>query len=469
MTESPALAALFVPDLVARYDIAGPRYTSYPTALQFSERFGEAEYREHARKSNEDPIPRSLSLYLHVPFCSSPCFYCGCTRIITRDPRKAAVYLDHLYRELEIIAPLFARDRTVKQLHFGGGTPNFLDSAQMVDLLDSLSQHFSFSQECDREFGIELDARWCDSEYIRMLARGGINRISLGIQDFDVEVQAAVNRVQTLEQTRAVIDTARECGIRSTSVDLIYGLPKQNVSSFRGTLDKVIGLAPDRVATYAYAHLPERFKAQRKISAVDLPDATTRLRLLGLCEEVLSAAGYRYIGMDHFARPNDDLAIAQDSGTLQRNFQGYSTHADCDLIGLGMSSISRIGESFSQNARDLPAYYASIDAGRLPIVRGLAMNDDDSIRSDVIQRLMCQGRVDIEEFEARHRLDFATYFSAEISRLHELEADGLISVEDQQIQVRSRGRFLLRNIAMCFDAYLKKAQAQPVERYSRTL
>ncbi len=463
-TQSPQ----FDPDLIARYDISGPRYTSYPAAPQFHTRFGEAELRATARASNEDPIPRPLSLYVHVPFCMSPCFYCGCTRLITRDHSKSVVYMDHLYREIELTAPMFDRDRAVGQLHFGGGTPNFLDARQMGELLESLARHFAFSRDADREFGIELDPRYCEPDYVRMLATHGFNRVSVGIQDFDPEVQRAVNRIQSIEQTRAVLDAARESGFRSTSVDLIYGLPKQTLAGFERTLDQVIALAPDRIATYGYAHLPERFKAQRQIEAADLPDAATRLALLGLTVETLTAAGYRYIGMDHFARPGDDLARAQDAGTLQRNFQGYSTHADCDLIGLGMSSISHIGASFSQNARDLVGYYAALDAGRLPVVRGLALDEDDLIRADAIQQLMCHGTLDVAAFEERHRLDFAAYFNAELVRLDELAGDGLIAVSPDRLTVSSRGRFLLRIIAMCFDAHLPRPQAVEV-RYSKAL
>ncbi|HEY8010013.1 MAG TPA: oxygen-independent coproporphyrinogen III oxidase [Rudaea sp.] len=459
----------FDSSLIARHDVAGPRYTSYPTAPQFNTTFGETNLRAFARASNEDPVPRRLSLYVHVPFCLSPCFYCGCTRIITRDPGKAGVYLGYLQREIELTAPLFDRDRALVQLHFGGGTPNFLGADQMGELLESLAQHFTFSRDSDREFGIEIDPRWCGPDYVQMLAKRGFNRISVGIQDFDPAVQAAVNRMQSVEQTRAVLEAARSSGFRSTSVDLIYGLPKQTVANFRRTLDQVIALAPDRIAAYAYAHLPERFKAQRRIHVGDLPDAATRLALLGLTVETLTAAGYRYIGMDHFARPGDDLARAQDAGTLQRNFQGYSTHADCDLVGLGMSSISHVGASFSQNARDLPGYYAALDAGRLPVARGLALDDDDLIRADAIQQLMCHGTLDIAAFEARHTLDFDAYFSTELLRLQELANDGLIVLEPQRLVVTSRGRFLLRIIAMCFDAHLPREQATTQIRYSRAL
>ena len=458
----------FDPALIARYDVAGPRYTSYPAAPQFRNDFSENAWRGFVQASNDDPIPRALSLYVHVPFCLSPCFYCGCTRVITRDRSKAGFYLERLYSEIERVAPLFARDRVVEQLHFGGGTPNFLDASQMSELMESLGRHFSFSRAAEREFGIELDPRFCDGDYVRMLAQHGFNRVSVGIQDFDPAVQAAVNRIQSVEQTRAVLDAARASGYRSLSVDLIYGLPKQTVAGFTATLDRVIELAPDRIATYAYAHLPERFKAQRQIAAEDLPDAAARLELLAATVDKLAAAGYRYVGMDHFARPDDDLVRAQDAGTLQRNFQGYSTHGDCDLIGLGMSAISHIGRSFSQNARDLMTYYAAIDAGRLPLARGLAMSDDDVIRADLIQALMCHGTLQIAAFERRHGLDFARYFAAELERLRALEADGLIVIEPERLTITARGRFLLRVIAMCFDAHLAR-NATPEVRYSRAL
>jgi len=469
MITTPSAATIqFDSELIARCDVQGPRYTSYPTAPNFHSSFGEERFRAMARATNEDPIPSRLSLYVHVPFCLSLCFYCGCTRIITRDRAKAGVYLDHLYREIELVAPLFDRDRPLVQLHFGGGTPNFLDAAQMSELLESLARHFSFSRAAEREFGIELDPRYCDADYVRALAPLGFNRVSVGIQDFDPAVQAAVNRIQSVAQTRAVLDAARASGLRSTSVDLIYGLPKQNAASFRRTLEQVIELGPDRVATYSYAHLPERFKAQRRIAAADLPDAATRLQLLGLTVQMLTDAGYRYIGMDHFARPGDDLARAQDAGTLQRNFQGYSTHGDCDLIGLGMSSISHVGASFSQNARDLIGYYAALDAGRLPIARGLALSEDDLIRADAIQQLMCHGVLDIAAFEERHRLDFAIYFAAELEHLRALARDGLITVTPDHLEVSARGRFLLRNVAMCFDAYLRAENPAEI-RYSRAV
>jgi oxygen-independent coproporphyrinogen-3 oxidase len=465
---TPITSAGFDAEFIARYDVSGPRYTSYPTAPQFHAGFGAAELRAAARNSNEESNPRCLSIYVHVPFCLSPCFYCGCTRVITRDRGKVAVYLEHLYREIERTAPLFDRGRPVVQLHFGGGTPNFLDARQMSELLESLARQFALSRAAEREFGIELDPRYCDADYVAMLAAHGFNRISVGIQDFDADVQQAVNRIQSVEQTRTVLDAARACGMRSVSVDLIHGLPRQTPEKFAHTLEQVIALKPDRVACYSYAHLPERFKAQRQIDAADLPDAGTRLELLGLCVRHLANAGYRYIGMDHFALPQDDLVRAQEAGTLQRNFQGYSTHGNCDLIGLGMSAISHIGATFSQNARDLPTYYAALDACRLPVVRGLHQSEDDIIRADAIQQLMCHGVLDIAAFETRHRLDFGHYFASELTRLHELARDGLIAIEPERLQVSARGRYLLRVIAMAFDAHL--ARPQPAEvRYSRAL
>ena len=453
--------------LIARYDVPGPRYTSYPTAPHFTGEFDETALRAVIRASNEEPIPRPLSLYVHVPFCMSPCFYCGCNRIITRDTGQAERYLERLYREIELVAPQFDRDRPVRQLHFGGGTPNFLDATQMGELLESLARHFSFSCAADREYGIEIDPRFADGAYIRALGELGFNRISVGIQDFDPVVQKAVNRIQSFEQTQEVLDAASTSGFRSASVDLIYGLPFQTVEAFSHTLDQVVTLNPDRVAVYGYAHLPEMFKAQRQIDAADLPDAATRLALFGCAVAQLSAAGYVYVGMDHFAKAGDELVQAQRAGTLQRNFQGYSTHGDCDIVGLGVSAIGRVGDSYSQNARDLIGYYAALDAGRLPVVRGLELDEDDLIRRDLIGELMCHGVVDKRQFGARHRLLFDEYFVRGRQRLVPLIADGLVLEDAREIRVTSRGRLLLRIIAMCFDAYLD--DAAPAARYSRVI
>jgi len=457
----------FDPALISRYDVAGPRYTSYPTAPHFRPEFDEAELRGVIRASNEDPIPRPLSLYVHVPFCMSPCFYCGCNRVITRDQSQADRYLERLYREIELIAPLFDRDRPVLQLHFGGGTPNFLDLDRMTELLESLTRHFSFSYEAGREYGIEIDPRFADAAYVRQLGALGLNRISVGIQDFDPRVQKAVNRIQSFEETRAVLDAACESGFRSASVDLIYGLPLQTVEGFSRTLDQVVELNPDRVAVYGYAHLPAMFKPQKQINEAELPDATTRLTLFGCALEQLQAAGYVYIGMDHFAKASDELVQAQQAGTLQRNFQGYSTHGDCDIVGLGVSAIARIGDSYSQNARDLIGYYAALDAGQLPVMRGLQLQEDDLIRRELINQLMCHGTLDKRAFGARHRLAFDEYFVADRQRLAPLIANGLALESQRELRVTSRGRLLLRIIAMCFDTYLAEPTQSP--RYSRVI
>ncbi|HET8765495.1 MAG TPA: oxygen-independent coproporphyrinogen III oxidase [Rhodanobacter sp.] len=457
----------FDPALIARYDVAGPRYTSYPTAPQFHAGFGEQALRAVIQASNEEPIPRPLSIYVHVPFCVSPCFYCGCNRIITRDVGKADRYLERLHREIELTAKLFDRDRQVTQLHFGGGTPNFLDTPRMRELMGVLARHFPFAPAGEREFGIEIDPRFADAAYIAGLGELGFNRISVGIQDFDPAVQEAVNRIQSVAQTREVLEAAKASGFRSASVDLIYGLPKQTVAGFERTLDEVIGLAPDRVAVYAYAHLPEMFKAQRQIQSADLPSPATRLALIGRALERLGAAGYAYVGMDHFAKLDDELVSAQRAGTLQRNFQGYSTHGECDIIGLGVSAIGRIGDSYSQSARDLTGYYAALDNGRLPVARGLALSRDDLIRREVIGQLMCHGELDMVEFGAQYGVCFAEYFTAELERLHALAADGLVTLDERAIRVTARGRLLLRVVAMCFDAYLGRAAERP--RFSRTI
>ena len=460
----------FDAELLRRYDRPGPRYTSYPTAPHFDPAFGEAELREFARRSNNELIPRPISLYAHVPYCASPCFYCGCNRAITRDSRRGELYLERLLREIERTAPLYDRDRDVLQLHLGGGTPNFLQAAQLGRLLDSLGRHFHFSNSAERDFSIELDPRHIDAAGVAELAGMGFNRASLGVQDFDPDVQAAVNRVQSVEQTLAVIDACREYGLRSVNVDLICGLPRQSMDGFGRALATVIEARPDRLAIYGYAHLPELFKAQRRIRTEELPDAEMRLTLLQLAVEELSAAGYRYIGMDHFALPGDDLARAQTAGSLHRNFMGYTTHADSDLIGLGVSAISHVGDSYSQNSRDLRGWEIAIDQERLPVWRGVALTFDDVLRADVIQQLMCHGSIDITAVEHRFDLEFASYFAESLSQLRQLAVDGLLILEDSRISVTSRGRFLLRIIAMCFDRYLQlSASGGNRARYSKAI
>ena len=459
----------FNTDLLRRYDRPGPRYTSYPTAPQFHPGFGENELREAAAASNGDPIPRRLSLYVHVPFCTSPCFYCGCNRIITRDKARGDAYLVRLYREIALTAQLFDRDREVIQLHFGGGTPNFLSPAQLGEVVETLRSQFRFSNAADRDISIELDPRFVDADDIAALAMIGFNRASFGVQDFDPAVQEAVNRIQSVEQTRAVIDACRANGFRSVNVDLIYGLPNQAPEGFARTLDTVAQMRPDRVAVYGYAHMPHLFKPQKQLDASLLPSGETKLALLQLAIEKLTAAGYLYIGMDHFALPDDELALAQARGGLHRNFMGYTTHADSDLVGLGVSAISHIGDSFSQNPRDLPSWQAALDDGRLPVFRGMRLGEDDQLRADLIQSLMCQGEIPVAALERRYAIDFAEYFATALDRLAPLAEDGLVRVEEQRIAVTARGRLLLRNIAMCFDRYLEQPATVETPRFSRTV
>lgn len=459
----------FDADLVRRYDRPGPRYTSYPAAPQFHTGFGEAELRAAATASNGDPIPRRLSLYVHVPFCTSPCFYCGCNRVITRDKGRAERYLVRLYREIALMAQLFDRDREVIQLHFGGGTPNFLSTGQLREVVDTLHRHFHFSESRERDISIELDPRFVSPEEIAELARIGFNRASLGVQDFDPEVQQAVNRIQGVEETRTVVEACRANGFRSVNIDLIYGLPRQTLEGFARTLEQVLAMRPDRLAVYGYAHLPHLFKPQRQIVESELPSAELRLQLLQLAIRTLTAAGYVYIGMDHFALPDDDLAEAQRRGGLHRNFMGYTTHADSDLIGLGVSAISHIGDSYSQNPRDLASWQEALDEGRLPVFRGMQLSEDDQLRADLIQRLMCQGEIPVAALERRYGIVFRDYFADALHKLRPLAEDGLVRIEPGRITATSRGRLLLRNIAMCFDRYLDQPAQVAAPRFSRAI
>ena len=463
-----SLSSLFDPDLLRRYDTPGPRYTSYPTAPQFSPGFQEADLREMAAITNGDPIPRPLSLYLHIPFCTSPCFYCGCNRIITRDTTRGAAYLTRLYREVAMTSALFDRDRDVEQVHFGGGTPNFLSPAQIAEVMDVLRRQFSFAPAPRLDCSIELDPRFITPDEVGELAAAGFNRASLGVQDFDPDVQRAVNRIQSVEQTLAIIEACRTHGLQSVNVDLIYGLPKQSLEGFSRTLDITLEARPDRLAIYSYAHLPSMFRPQQRINAEDLPSPEVKLGLLQCAIDKLGDAGYVYIGMDHFALPGDSLALAQQRGDLHRNFMGYTTHAESDLLGLGVSAISHIGPSFSQNPRDLGSWEQAIDQGHLPVWRGMRLEEDDVIRADVIQRLMCDGALDYRDLGRRHVIDFTAYFADALACLRPLADDGLVELAADGLRATSHGRLLLRIIAMCFDRYLPTAAAS-TPRFSRTV
>ena len=445
-------------DLIRRYDQSGPRYTSYPTAVEFHDGFGPAAYRAACARSNQ--AGRPLSLYFHIPFCDTVCFYCACNKVATKDRSLAQPYLDRVYRELEMQSALFDRGRRVEQLHWGGGTPTFISQDQMRELMDQTRRWFDLADDEVGEYSIEIDPREADAQSVALLRRLGFNRMSLGVQDFEPQVQQAVNRIQTEAETLAVLEAARAEGFRSISIDLIYGLPFQSVAGFTRTLDKVLAFSPDRLSVFNYAHLPQRFKPQRRIDADQLPPPQTKLDILQATGERLAAAGYVYIGMDHFAKPDDELAQAQREGTLYRNFQGYSTHADCDLIGLGVTSIGKVDNTYAQNRRELEEYYADIDAGRLPVFRGIELSRDDEIRRDTITKLICNFSLTYAEVATRWGIDFGAYFAADLARVKPMEADGLLEMDAQGIRVLPRGRLLIRNICMAFDAYRNGPDAQ---------
>lgn len=453
--------------LISRLSKSGPRYTSYPTADRFTDSFGYRDYLHAVADRRTRGNARPLSLYLHIPFCDTVCYYCACNKIVTKNREKAATYLAYLKREVAMQGALFAGMNEVEQLHFGGGTPTYLSDAQMGELMDHLRRCFRFAPDAIGEYSIEVDPRTVSVERVHSLRAQGFNRISLGVQDFDADVQKAVNRIQPEQETRAVIAAARAAGFRSVSIDLIYGLPKQTPDTMIATLEKVVAADPDRIAVYHYAHLPHLFKPQRRILEQDMPDSDAKLRMLQLCIERLTAAGYVYIGMDHFAKPEDDLAIAQRQGRLHRNFQGYSTHADTDLVSCGVSAIGAVGATYSQNVKTLDAYYDALDRNELPVARGTRLGMDDVLRRTVIQKLMCQFELSISTIEQAFPVVFRQYFAAELAQLAAMEADGLVVVNGDWISVASRGRLLIRNVCMVFDRYLAARGAGA--RYSKTV
>ncbi|AHE97951.1 oxygen-independent coproporphyrinogen III oxidase [Thioalkalivibrio paradoxus] len=455
---------IFDADLIRRYDKAGPRYTSYPTAVQFHDGFDESEYRRQATISNARGGP--LSLYFHIPFCDTVCYYCACNKVVTKVRAKAVPYLDDVYREMALQAALFEPGRPVEQLHWGGGTPTFLSPDQMRELMARTGRHFALKTDDTGEYSIEIDPREADAGTVAVLRELGFNRMSLGVQDFDPTVQQAVNRIQSEAQTLAVLQAARAEGFHGVSVDLIYGLPFQTVDSFLRTLDRVIDASPDRLSVFNYAHLPTRFMPQRRINADDLPAPAVKLSILEATIERLTSAGYVLIGMDHFAKPEDPLAIAQREGSLYRNFQGYATHAECDLVAMGVSAISQVGDSFSQNVKDLETYRLMLAEGRLPIERGLVVNDDDKLRRAVITELICHFELDGDAIGERFGIPFADYFSTELEHLAPFIDDGLVRVDGNRIQVLPVGRLMIRNVCMTFDRYLDTAGER---RFSRTL
>jgi oxygen-independent coproporphyrinogen-3 oxidase len=452
-------------NLIRRLDRNGPRYTSYPTADRFTDAFTARDFEKAARRRNTGGVRRPLSIYVHLPFCATLCFYCACNKIATRDRAMGRQYLEYLKRETAMQSRLFAADRRVVQMHWGGGTPTFHSDAELEQFFKVLRDTFDFAAEGD--YSIEIDPRTVDAGRIGALRAMGFNRLSLGVQDFDPDVQLAVHRLQDEAQTLAVIEAARANHYASVNVDLIYGLPKQTLITFNRTLARVIAAAPDRIAVYNYAHLPERFAPQRRIPVADLPAPETKLKLLDLAVRRLTGAGYVYIGMDHFARADDALARAQREGRLTRNFQGYSTHAECDLLGLGVSAISQIGPTYSQNHRALLPYHDCLDRGMLPVARGMQLTTDDLLRRSVIQCLTCDFAVSKEMHEVAYHIDFDAYFAAELEELRALAQTGLVELHDDWIVVTPRGRMLVRNVCMVFDRHLRGRQ--DAQCYSRVI
>ena len=443
------------PELLQRYDVAGPRYTSYPTADRFVEAFGEAEYLQalEQRRDGLGAKAYPLSLYVHIPFCESLCYYCACNKIITKHHERGAEYLSYLAREVNLNIAHLGQGQVVSQLHLGGGSPTFLSDAELVQLMSMLRRNFSFAP--GGEYSVEIDPRTVTRDRLAVLAEQGFNRLSFGVQDFEPAVQKAVHRIQPAEQVFDLVAASRELGFESVNVDLIYGLPMQTPETFERTLAQVVTLRPDRIALYAYAHLPERFKPQRRIHVQDLPPAGDKLVMLSSAMRVLMAAGYVYVGMDHFALPTDALAVAKRQGRLHRNFQGYSTQPDCDLIALGVSSIGRVGATFSQNVKTLDEYYDLLNHGRLPVARGMALSRDDLVRRTVIMALMCQGSVLFESIELSHLVDFKHYFDAELQTLRGMQDQGLVVLDDLGVHVTELGWFFVRGVAMVFDRYLQ--------------
>ncbi len=443
-------------ELLRKYDIAGPRYTSYPTADRFVEAFTEVEYQQALEQRQVGGLTLPLSIYVHIPFCESLCFFCACNKIITKHHERSAEYLGYLSKEIDLHIKHLGTKPSISQLHLGGGSPTFFTDEELTGLMTKIQHSFSLSPV--GEYSIEIDPRTVNASRLEHLATLGFNRLSFGVQDFDPEVQKAVHRIQPVEQVFNLVEAARRQKFESLNVDLIYGLPMQTIESFARTLAQVVELKPDRIALYAYAHLPERFKPQRRISAYELPTAKAKIAMLSEAISTFLNAGYVFIGMDHFALPSDSLAIAKRQGRLHRNFQGYSTQPDCDLIGLGVSAIGRIGATYSQNSKTLDDYYDYLNQGRFPVVRGLALQRDDLLRRTVIMAIMCQGELQYEDIELAHMIQFKTYFATELVALKEFENAGLLEIDANGIQVTDTGWFFVRAIAMVFDRYLQTDQ-----------
>lgn len=452
-------------DLIKRYDLSGPRYTSYPTAVQFDPELSPADLIRTGQNSADLNAP--LSLYVHIPFCAHVCYYCACNKVITRNRKKAQPYLDTLYQEMAQLSEWYSNDRQVTQLHWGGGTPTFISHEQMEELMGKMRSHFNLLDDDSGDYSIEIDPREATEETISVLRKIGFNRISLGLQDIDPKVQEAVNRVQSVEQTSAILEAARREGFRSLNLDLIYGLPHQTFAGFNQTLDTVIEMNPDRLSVFNYAHLPDRFRSQKHIDPATLPSPETKLAILESTINKLLQAGYVYIGMDHFAKPDDELAIAQRTGKLHRNFQGYTTHSECDLVAMGVSAISQIGSVYYQNEHEMAAYSGAVENQKHAIKRGVSLTQDDIIRRFVITQLICHFELDKNSVEQQFSINFNEYFADALTELDAFHTDGLIELDDKGMRVTPAGRLLIRRICMAFDAYIPKDQSS--QRFSRII
>ncbi len=454
---NPATSGVELPeiDLLRKFDVPAPRYTSYPTADRFNSSFGPEDYAKALAGRAEAKEPADLSLYVHVPFCNDVCYYCGCNKIVTRDHTKSEEYIRLIGREADLVKEHITGSAELEQLHFGGGTPTFLTNDELALMMETLTKRFKLAE--GGEFSIEVDPRTCGPDKVAKLREIGLNRMSLGVQDFNPDVQKAVNRIQPFEMTKETIDAARANGFQSINMDLIYGLPKQTRETFAHTIDQVLELSPDRIALYHYAHLPNHFKPQRRILPADLPDTLEKVHIMFDAITRLTANGYRYIGMDHFAKETDELSVAQKEGTLQRNFQGYSTKAECDMVALGVSSISKIGGAYACNPRELEDWAAAVQEGRLATNRGYLLNEDDEMRRFVIMKIMCNFELNKREVEARFGINFDETFAYELGKMKPYVKHELVELTNDRLIVSAKGKIFVRAVAMHFDRYLRES------------
>lgn len=439
-------------DLLQKYSVSIPRYTSYPAAPEWTENFKKGDLLEAIELGNKKKSP--ISLYFHLPFCESQCYFCACNVVISKKKEMTVSYLSHIKKELELTSKLISKDRTVEQIHLGGGTPTYFAPDELEDLVSRLKQQFTLSKNC--EVSVEIDPRVTSIEHLQTLSKLGFNRLSMGIQDFDSQVQESINRIQPFEDTSRIFKYTRELGFESINVDLIYGLPFQTKETFSRTIELILKLNPDRIALFHYAHLPQLINHQDKYIANEtLPTSNTKIEIFQYAVQALIESGYMFVGLDHFAKSSDELAIARNNKTLHRNFQGYTTKSGCDLFGLGITAISNVQNTFSQNIKKINPYYETLDLNNLPVFRGIVLSNDDTLRREIIMKILCHGLLSKSEIEEKYNIKFDSYFQNENKKLNELQVDGLIDFNGDTIEVTAIGQFFLRNIACTFDYYLQ--------------